>query len=176
MIRRLTRLLQTIVTRLPLQTVISIAMLASTSCAKHAASTPGQSIPDFHVLDSVVAGSGERVWPAPERPVLGPTVIAFYALTRQQVERGGDGTAAFADFGQTVRDIAQTFDSAGVRLYVQYSDTIKYRGDGGAHAWNPPSDSARVGYLFLAPRRPSGARYGVMSKAALWAQVKDWIR
>jgi hypothetical protein len=163
-------------TRLPLQCAISIAMLGSAGCAQHAASTPGQAVPDVHVLDSVVAASGERVWPAPERSISAPTVIAFYALTREQVERGGDGTAAFTNFGQSVRDMTQTFDSAGVRLYFQYSDTIKYRLDGVPHAWNPPSGSPRVGYLFLAPRRPFDARYGVMSKTALWDQVRDWIK
>ncbi len=163
-------------TRLRLYCAIGIAILGSTGCASRAASTPGESAPDVNILDSVVAGSGERVWPAPERQIIGPTVIGFYALTRDQVARGGDGTAAFADFAQSVADRAHSVDSVGVRLYLQYSDTITYRLDGVAGVWNPPAGSPRVGYLFLAPRRPSAVRYGVMSTTALWKQMKEWLK
>src|SRR5688500_1243431 len=105
--------------RLALDLAIGIALLGTASCRDH-----GESAPDVHVLDSVVSASGARIFPAPERVINGPTVIAFYALAKEQVARGGDTSEAFADFEYHLRGMDHALDSIGVRLYYQYSDTV----------------------------------------------------
>jgi hypothetical protein len=157
--------------RLARNLAIGIAILGTTSCRDH-----GESAPDVNVLDSVVAASGARIFPAPDRVMNGPTVIAFYALTKEQVARGGDASEAFADFERQLKGVDRALDSLGVRLDYQYSDTIQYQVNGVAHAWHPPSDSLRVGYLFLGPGRILDVQYGVMTNSDLLDQTRNWLR
>lgn len=149
----------------------AIALMSTAGCRER-----GESVPDVSVLDSAVTALGEKVYPAPERDIVGPTVIAFYPLATMYGVSGQDSLKAFADLDQQISGARRALDSLGVRLYFQYSDTVKYHTRDVAEVWHAPSDSVKVGYVFLAPGRALDVRYGMLSNTDLIRHTRDWLR
>lgn len=148
----------------------AIALVSTAGCRDR-----GESIPDVSVLDSAVTALGEPIYPAPERDIVGPTVIAFYPLVGMYGASGQDSLKAFTDLDDKISGAGRALDSLGVRFYFQYSDTVKYRAGNVAEVWHSPSDSLKVGYLFLAPGRAPDVQYGMRSNADLIRRTRDWL-
>jgi hypothetical protein len=149
---------------------VGVALLSTAGCRER-----GQVVPDVSVFDSAVTALGEKIFPAPERDIVGPTVIAFFPLLPVNGASGQDSVRAFWDLDRQVGELGRALDSLGVRFYFQYSDTVKYRARNVAQVWHAPSDSLKVGYLFLAPGRTPDVQYGTPSNAVLIRRTREWL-
>jgi hypothetical protein len=122
--------------------------------------------PMLPVLVSLVTGAVAQEASHVERLNLaGPTVVAFVALTQQDVadDTTGGLAAAVDDFQWYLPRIGSALKARGVDLVVASEDTLLLAMPGGPQRAFVARDSVRLGYLFWGPEREPRVLWGVMT-------------
>lgn len=127
--------------------------------------------------------------PAPEAPrvnafppdtavvrVGGPTFIAFAPpSTERQLEADAGLAATLDDFGWFVASASDSLRALGFAIVGRTGDSVRVLVRGRQFTFVPERDSARVGYLLLAPDRGPRVAYGVHADSILVAIARAYI-
>jgi hypothetical protein len=99
--------------------------------------------------------------------ITGPTIVAAFAVTQAEADTSDDVNEALSDFQFHLNSARDSLRAEGIALVERYDSIIPIREDWGTWSWRLGADSGRVGYLFVAPRRPAKELWGVMSDVDL---------
>jgi hypothetical protein len=141
--------------------------------------TPDKAAPDSVRVASSVSGKGSDSMPRTDSGtvlVQGPTLVAFYpTATQAQVDSSEELATVFDDFSHHLSTAADSLRALGITITVRPAGLIQLLEGSRRREFIPASDSADVGYLFLAPGRAHRVHYGVMTNSELVDRAREYL-
>ncbi len=99
--------------------------------------------------------------------IAGPTVIAAFPVTQAEADSSQEANEALGDFQFHLGGARDSLKALGITVIARYDSLVPVREDWGTWIWRVGADSGGVGYLLVAPRRPSKTFWGVMTSSDL---------
>lgn len=97
----------------------------------------------------------------------GRTVLAFFAVTEDEVDADADLGEVLSDFQHYLPGVREELKGQGIVLFESYADTIVVMRGGRTERFLPRTREVPVGYVLYAPGRPPHVLEGVMTDVDL---------
>jgi uncharacterized protein YecT (DUF1311 family) len=122
------------------------------------------------VLDvSLVAAAQQQ----PVVIVAGPTIVAFFPVTKAELQNNADTGEALADFQLYAKQVREPLKKAGIDFSEVYSHSFRIRIGQEATVFRPTKDDA--GYYLIVPGKKPRIEYGVMTDSDLLQVAREYF-
>jgi uncharacterized protein YecT (DUF1311 family) len=105
--------------------------------------------------------------------VAGPTVVAFFSVTKAELRKDADNNEALADFQFYAQRVRDPFKKIGVEFEEVYGHSFRVRIGQEVTVFTPTKEN--VGYYLIIPGKKPRIEYGVMTDSDLFQFAKDYF-
>jgi hypothetical protein len=114
---------------------------------------------------------------AAEKPpvvvVAGPTIVAFFPVTKTAVQKDADTNEALADFQFYAKQVREPLKKTGIEFQEVYAQSFRVRI--GQEATVFRSAKGNVGYYLIVPGKKPRIEYGVMTNTDLLQVANEYF-
>jgi len=105
--------------------------------------------------------------------VAGPTIVAFFPVTKAELQKDADANEALADFQFYARQVREPLKRTGIEFSEVYADSFRVRIGQEVTVFRPTEGN--VGYYLIVPGKKPRIEYGVMTNTDLLQVAKDYF-
>jgi len=105
--------------------------------------------------------------------VVGPTVVAFFLVTKTELQQDADTNEALADFQFYAKEVREPLKKKGIKLQEVYAQSFKVRIGQEATVFRPAKGN--VGYYLIVPGKNPRIEYGIMTSTDLLQVANDYF-
>jgi hypothetical protein len=106
--------------------------------------------------------------------IIGPTVIAYFAVTQAEVDADAEAMEALADFQHYLPSMERRLAACGVNVAETYRTVFLRHGEA-VERFAPSAREVRVGYWMMRPGFPDRTLDGVHTDADLLAEAAEYF-
>ena len=105
--------------------------------------------------------------------VAGPTIVAFFPVTKTELQKGADTNEALADFQVYAKQVREPLKKTGIEFQEVYAQSFRVRIGQEATVFRPAKGN--VGYYLIVPGRKPRIEYGVMTNTDLLQVANEYF-
>jgi hypothetical protein len=105
--------------------------------------------------------------------VAGPTIVAFFPVTKTEVKKDADTNEALADFQFYAKQVREPLKKTGIEFQEVYAQSFRVRT--GQEATVFRSANGKVGYYLTVPGKKPRIEYGVMTNTDLLQVANEYF-
>jgi uncharacterized protein YecT (DUF1311 family) len=105
--------------------------------------------------------------------VAGPTIIAFFPVTKAELRKDADANEALADFQFYAQKVREPLKKNGIGFSEVYAHSFRVRIGQEVTVFTPTKEN--VGYYLIVPGTKPRIEYGVMTNTDLLQVAKDYF-
>ena len=135
--------------------------------------------PTWSFSGSLLCVLSLHVWllvAAEKRPVVvvaGPTVVAFFPVSKTGLQKDADTNEALADFQFYAKQVREPLKKTGIEFQEVYAQSFRVRIGQEATAFRPANGN--VGYYLIVPGKKPRIEYGVMTNTDLLQIANEYF-
>ena len=130
----------------------------------------------FPVALGCVLGMQISLVAAEKQPVVlvaGPTIVAFFPVTKAELQKDSDANEALADFQFYAQQVREPLKKSGIEFSEVYAYSFRLRIGKEATEFKPAQGN--VGYYLIAPGKKPRIEYGVMTNTDLLQVANEYF-
>jgi hypothetical protein len=127
-------------------------------------------------LVCALCGQVSLVAAADEQPVVaiaGPTIVAFFPVTKAELQKDADTNEALADFQFYAKQVREPLKKAGIEFSEVYARSFRVRIGQETTVFRPVKGG--VGYYLIAPGKKPRIEHGVMTNGDLLQVANEYF-
>jgi uncharacterized protein YecT (DUF1311 family) len=105
--------------------------------------------------------------------VAGPSIVAFFPVTKAELQKDADANEALADFQLYAQQVREPLKKIGIEFSEVYARSFRVRIGQEVTVFTPTKEN--VGYYLIVPGKKPRIEYGVMTNTDLLQVAKDYF-
>lgn len=105
--------------------------------------------------------------------VAGPTIVAFFPVTKTELQKDADTNEALADFQFYAKQVREPLKKKGIEFQEVYAQSFRVRIGQEAKVLRPAKGN--VGYYLIVPGKKPRIEYGVMTDTDLLQFANEYF-
>lgn len=105
--------------------------------------------------------------------VAGPTIVAFFPVTKTELQKDADTSEALADFQFYAKQVREPLKKTGIEFKEVYAQFFRVRIGQEATVFRPAKGN--VGYYLIVPGKKPRIEYGVMTNTDLLQVANEYF-
>ena len=105
--------------------------------------------------------------------VAGPTIVAFFPVTKTELQKDADTNEALADFQFYAKLVREPLKKTGIEFQEVYAQSFRVRVGQEATVFRPAKGN--VGYYLIVPGKKPRIEYGVMTNTDLLQVANEYF-
>jgi hypothetical protein len=105
--------------------------------------------------------------------VAGPTVVAFFLVTKTELQQDADTNEALADFQFYAKEVREPLKKKEIKLQEAYAQSFKVRNGQEATVFRPAKGN--VGYYLIVPGKNPRIEYGIMTSTDVLQVANEYF-
>lgn len=105
--------------------------------------------------------------------VAGPTIVAFFPVTKTELQKDADTNEALADFQFYAKQVREPLKKTGIEFQEVYAQSFRVRIGQEATVFRPAKEN--VGYYLIVPGKKPRIEYGVMTNTDLLQVANEYF-
>lgn len=105
--------------------------------------------------------------------VAGPTIVAFFPVTKTELQKDADTNEALADFQFYAKQVREPLKKTGIEFQEVYAQSFRVRIGQEATVFRPAKGN--VGYYLIVPGKKPRIEYGVMTNTDLLQVANEYF-
>jgi hypothetical protein len=105
--------------------------------------------------------------------VAGPTIVAFFPVTKAELQKDADTNEALADFQFYAKQVREPLKKTGIEFQEVYAQSLRVRIGQQATVFRPAKGN--VGYYLIVPGKRPRIEYGVLTDADLLQIANEYF-
>lgn len=126
-------------------------------------------------LRAAAPGAPADAPPRDTIPILGPTIVAYFAATQAEADADGNVMEALADFQHYLPAVEKGLSACGVATIQTYDSPVFFLRERTVETFAPGELKIRVGYRLMKPGQPDLTLDGVHTDVDLLATAVEYF-